>query len=434
MDINAWLELPEHHTVIINDSATITVKELTRRVACVQAELMSNQVKSCALYCSDTSLFLSVFLACACSGVDIVLPANTTAEFIKNLDVDWLVGDFADSQTFDFDASKNSYPEIMSVNSKVVVYTSGSTGAPKRIPRDIRQLTIEVEALQLTWGGQFEQAIFVSTVSHQHIYGLLFKLLWPLLSGQMLWHKIVPFEESLDELMLRFKSIVLVSSPAFLKRINDVHSIDGTHLTIFSSGGVLTNEKQKQAENKLLAKIVQVYGSSETGGIAHRVLDKSWQLLKSVDYRIQDQVLWVKSPYCYVNEWLCTHDRVELIDSGFELRGREDHIVKIEEKRISLMQVEQQLIQSSLIDDVVVFSMENNRQFLAALIQLNAQGQCLLESNGRLRLKNKIKQELQHKLEVLAIPRQIRFTDKPLENSQGKRVRADLLMRFYEIS
>ena len=52
-------------------------------------------------------------------------------------------------------------------------YTSGSTGQPKKIPRSLQQLFNEVCGLDASFDLP-EQAIAIATVSHQHIYGLLF--------------------------------------------------------------------------------------------------------------------------------------------------------------------------------------------------------------------------------------------------------------------
>jgi|GEM_PF-5286675 len=59
---------------------------------------------------------------------------------------------------------------------ELVVFTSGSTGAPSAIGKRLRQLIREVDALQAAFGAQLEGAQVHGTVSHQHIYGLLFRV------------------------------------------------------------------------------------------------------------------------------------------------------------------------------------------------------------------------------------------------------------------
>ncbi len=416
--------------LICGGNKNLTNLDIFHRVAFVQNKMLQSEIKSCALFTDETDLFVTVFLACACTGVELILPANNTEELIQAVEADWHVGDLPDSQLFDLAEVKSSAPKHLSDGFEVVVFTSGSTGQPKRISRNIGQLLAEVSVLHATWSINQPATVFAATVSHQHIYGLLFKILWPLLGGYKIWHKIIPFEEALDGLLDKFQHVVLISSPAFLKRIHDQHPHQNQFKQVFSSGGFLSQEQQQQAEIKLDTRITQVYGSSETGGIAHRQLNQSWQPLNQVEVQVRAGLLWVKSPFCFQHDWLCTEDLVTFNDQGFELMGRNDRIVKIEEKRISLQQVERLMVDLEWIEDAAVIIQEDGRQYLAALIVLNTSGQQQLDHIGPLKLKHVIKQQLDQQLENVAIPRRISFTSDPLENSQGKRTVADLLRRL----
>ncbi len=428
--INQWHNYPHDHLVVCGGEQDLTVADLSRQVAVVQQAFMDAEVASCALFTNDTHVFLVMLLACACSGVDVVLPANNTPDFIAALEVDWLLGDFAEAQEIDLLAPHNHQLQISNHDINVDVFTSGSTGAAKRIRRKISQLIKEVRVINRTWGEDASNVLFVATVSHQHIYGLLFKVLWPLLSRNQLWYAMLAFEELIGTLTERFERLVLISSPAFLKRVYDQHTTQGRLLQVFSSGGVLVDDVQRMAESKLAAPITQVYGSSETGGIAYRQLNQLWQLLDAVQVQIKAGVLWVKSPYCHDRDWQCTHDRVTACDSGFELLGRSDRIVKLEEKRISLMRVEQHMLAHAGIKDVAVLLMEQQRQYLAAVVVLNELGWRLYEELGPVKMKQMIRADMQAVLEPVAIPRQIRFTNQELENTQGKRIDADLMAYF----
>jgi acyl-CoA synthetase (AMP-forming)/AMP-acid ligase II len=65
----------------------------------------------------------------------------------------------------------------------LVLYTSGTTGTPQAIPKKLAQLAREVATLESAFGALLGSGEIVGTVSHQHIYGLLFRVLWPLASG-----------------------------------------------------------------------------------------------------------------------------------------------------------------------------------------------------------------------------------------------------------
>ncbi len=71
-------------------------------------------------------------------------------------------------------------------DTQLVIFTSGSSGDPKPIFKSYRELLNELNTLEDAFGGRLDGALFAGTVSHQHIYGLLFRLLWPLAAGRTL--------------------------------------------------------------------------------------------------------------------------------------------------------------------------------------------------------------------------------------------------------
>lgn len=433
LSLGAWFNHMPEQVVIKQAQTDLTRLDVLHRVALIQANMQKHEVKSCVLYTSDTTLFVATFLACACTGVELILPANNSEDFIQFIEADWFVGDWPEAELIDFTNLQTLTPQHIGAGFEVSVFTSGSTGEPKRINRSIEQLLSEVNTLHTTFAGSDlskKGVVFAATVSHQHIYGLLFKILWPLLTSQIIWHKLIAFEESLEEILSQFKRVALISSPAFLKRIHSQVQHQGQLLKVYSSGGLLTDEQQQLAEAQLNSTITQVYGSSETGGIAFRNFKQKWQLFNHVEAQIKNKLLWVNSPYCYQSGWLCTHDKIKVSDEGFELLGRIDRIVKIEEKRVSLNQVEKLLRDHPYISDAAVIKLENSRQYLGAVIVLNKTDQQQLERLGPLKLKQHIKQHLATQLDAVAIPRKIVFTTEHLENTQGKRIMADIERRL----
>src|SRR5262249_49086372 len=118
---------------------------------------------------------------------------------------------------------------------------------------------------------------------------------------------------------------------------------------VFSSGGPLPPEAADATLALLGAAPVEVYGSSETGGVAWRQRARhgdTWQPLPGIEFRVDGGELAVRSPHLPELEWFHTAARATLAADGmdgFELHGRADRIVKIEEKRVSLTALEQRL-------------------------------------------------------------------------------------------
>ncbi len=421
MNSDQWMTYGDDHVVVTNNTADITVAQLKSHVASIQSCLSDNDIRSCAIFTEDTTLFIAAFLACVYTGVEVVLPANTAPQFVAKLDVDGWIGDFPQALAVDLLSLQMAEPRLLAKDSTVSLFTSGSTGEPKRIKRRLSQLLLEVSMLEQVWGQGLSFDRVGATVSHQHIYGLLFKILWPLLRGTTIVGPIIPYESSLSQYLKNDQTLLLVASPAFLKRVCNEHQHHGKLCQVISAGGMLPSEQHAQAANLLQASITQVYGSSETGGMASRGSKGQWQWLPGVASKVEDGVLWVQSPYCYQDGWHCTQDAIELNGDGFELLGRIDRIVKIEEFRVALSQVESALMHSDWIADAAVIKLSNNRQFLAAAVQLSESGRQELDRNGEVHLKNQIKQDLLTHLDKKAIPKRMRFIDEALENSQGKR-------------
>jgi len=274
----------------------------------------------------------------------------------------------------------------------------------------------------------------VATVSHQHIYGLLFKVLWALCAGRPVHAGSAFFPEDLQR-MAGNRPWLLLSSPAHLKRLPEqATQPDARQLrAIFSSGGPLPAEAACDAARLLGQRPLEIYGSSETGGIAWRQPDSDllqrrehWQAMPGVSVRLgAEGELEVRSPHLPDSGWFSMADRAVLMEdipAAFELRGRSDRIVKLEEKRISLTRIEQLLAASPLVEEVrvIVHQGRRARQFIAAFVVPTAQGQALLVAQGKLALNAALKTALAGAIEAIALPRLWRYLEALPVNSQGK--------------
>jgi acyl-coenzyme A synthetase/AMP-(fatty) acid ligase len=192
---------------------------------------------------------------------------------------------------------------------------------------------------------------------------------------------------------------------------------------------------------------VEIYGSSETGGIAWRQRSvgsdsgehEAWTAMPQIALRISDNAhLEVCSPHLFDQSWYVTSDWVALISqSRFHLKGRSDRIVKIEEKRISLERIEQTLLASSLVDQVKTMVNHDphnqfHRSYVAAVVILTEEGRNFLLLQGRLALNNFLKNTLAGVVESLAVPRKWRYVDQFPMDQQGKVTQALLITLFKE--
>jgi acyl-coenzyme A synthetase/AMP-(fatty) acid ligase len=206
---------------------------------------------------------------------------------------------------------------------------------------------------------------------------------------------------------------------------------------IFSSGGPLARETALAYRHKLGLSPTEVLGSTETGGVAWRRQNREceglWQKFPDVSLRANKDsgALEVKSPFCFTDDWYAMGDKVEIVsEKQFRLSGRLDRIVKLEEKRISLDNMEQTLEQSPDIEYAKIIDIPGKRTVLGVVAVLSPKGAQRLEQEGRRDFANSMKQYLSQYFERVTLPRKWRYVEEFPYNAQGKLTRQALLALF----
>jgi len=445
-------ELPEQRQqrpFAWRDGKPLSHAWLAAEVAAWRRLLSAHAGSRFALYSSDAAAFACILLGAWQAGKTVYLPGDVLPATCASLGtlVDGYLGDFppqcapltdAALTAAEAGGARPAFQALQPDFPGLVIYTSGSTGEPQAVPKFLSQLAAEVATLELLFGGRMGNADVVATVSHQHIYGLLFKVLWPLAAGRAMHARQLDYLEEFQP-QPGAKPVVLVSSPAHLKRLPAAFSAGqaAAICTIFSSGGPLPPEVAAAAGHALGSVPVEVYGSSETGGVAWRQrragTDDSWQVMPAVAWRVAaDDVLEIRSPHLPDAGWHALADQVQAVDrQHFRLKGRVDRIVKVEEKRISLDALERQLTTMAQVADARVLLVDQpesqQRQRIAAFVVLSATGADILAAQGKLALNRLLRDGMAHAVEAIALPRSWRYLDALPVNAQGKTTRADLL-------
>lgn len=308
---------------------------------------------------------------------------------------------------------------------EMVMYTSGTTGEPKAVYKQFLQFENELFELVKVFGNDWLNRKVYSTVNHHHIYGLLFTALLPIATGLPFRRHRIDFPSELAN--VAGEAAVIASSPAFLKRLSaeaDKAIEFKCPPIIYSSGGPLPEEVARKACELTSYWPMEIYGSTETGGIAYRQSKNGpvWTPFEVCKMSLAENgCLNIKSSYILEAEGFTTGDLVELYDDGrFLLKGRSDSIVKIEEKRISLPEVEMRLKQTGLVQDVRVVPMVGKRQYLAAAIVLNGAGREKFAGSTKLAINNFFHDYLLKFIENTVSPKKWRYLEELPQNTEGK--------------
>ena len=330
--------------------------------------------------------------------------------------------------------------------------TSGSTGPGKAVPKALRHLDREIAALESLFGQRLgADARVFATVSHQHLYGLLIRVLWPLAAGRAFCAETYLHTEELFPRMREASSFALATTPVHLRRMQADAELSGLRdaaRAIFSSGGPLDETVARALAEQLGQAPIEIFGSTETGGVAWR---EQTRARGSADFRAFPEVelelagdpglegqLVVRSPYASLGhasaerddvQQTLMGDRAELLGGGrFRLLGRADRIVKIGEKRLALPEMESALRAHPFVADaaLVPFELIGDAR-VGAVVALSEAGQALLDAQGRRALGAALAEHLAGYWDRVLLPRAWRYVAELPRDAQGKTSQAALI-------
>ncbi len=417
--------------------------------------------KKWILHCDDSWAFLCTFMALLQCDKTPLISVNISPSFVdeirtKDPDIRFLTdkievegvkiknADFipsifsgSDDDSLLSETEINEIPKIDRDAAKIIMYTSGSTGKPKEVVHTLTEFELDMEYIAGRWFDEFHKRKFVYTVNHHHIYGLLFMIMLPFFVGVPFRRKRIEFPGEFE--FLDDESYSIISVPAFLKRTNAER--EGKKLSlkdpwVFTSGGAVSPELAKETTEIFGVCPIEGYGSTETGGIAYRQQSKDglvWEPIKTAKIWADkdDGCLTIISPYITDPAGFKTGDLVEIYGDGrFLLKGRIDSIVKIEEKRISVTEVENRLFQTGLVLDCSVVPMSGRRQYLAAAVVLNGEGKKKFEGTEKYLVNRYFHDALLQYFENVVIPKKWRFMDKIPCDIQGKKHKDEIQSLF----
>lgn len=388
-----------------------------------------------ALYFDDSYDFAAALYGAWHAGKQVFLPGDAQPATLQRLlpEVDGCAGALPGALR-PVAGAKPALAPLDPRTTGLCVYTSGSSGEPLAIHKRLDQLDAEIHHQQLVFGERVDTggpARVYGTVSHQHIYGLLFCTLWPLAAGRPFVAERLVYPEEMAA-RLAEGGCILVSSPAHLRRLPealDWQPARSRLRAVYSSGGPLPPEAAQASLELLGQSPIEVFGSSETGGIAWRqraVQGERWTLLPGVEWRIDDgDLLAVRSAHLPGADWWVSADRVRALPAseggGFAMLGRADRIAKIEEKRVSLTAVEAALAACSEVEEarVLVLGHEGSQRLAAAVVPSQS-GWALLQRDGKRALNERLRAVLLQTVERVALPRSWRYLHALPVNAQGK--------------
>lgn len=438
----------DNRAYCISDTGTRSRRDFALAVAGWKAAVQKSGAQSVALYFSEIFDSAAALFGCWAAGVRAVLPADTSQALLERLqdEVQAVAGEFPDACPIPRIrpcAADSACRDILDASRPLVaLFTSGSTGSPTMVVKRLSQLFCEVESIHCRGHGQekelTDKTVIFSTVSQQHIYGLLFALLWPLRSARAVWHTRILYPEELLEYVCRVDEAAWIASPAHLNRLPE-HPLwrkaRPILRAVYSSGGPLSDDGFRSTLAHTGLSPIELLGSSESGGIAWRkraldedgaIVNTGYRALPFTQWKAVNSLLTIKSPQLSTDDWETTADMIAVNPDGetFTLLGRADRIVKVEGKRVSLKTIENALLCTGLVSEARAFTRKVTAESLSERIAVAAvstpEGSRVLLREGKRALVERLRVELLKHIERVCLPRQWRFSWALPQNAMGK--------------
>jgi acyl-coenzyme A synthetase/AMP-(fatty) acid ligase len=237
-------------------------------------------------------------------------------------------------------------PQIPQQQVAAMVFTSGSTGTPLPYKKTWGRLTRCVRDGATRLGLLDGRAhTLIGTVPAQHMYGLESTVLLALQSGNAFAAE-RPFypADICASISAAPRPRALVTTPIHLRTLLaagiDLPPLD----LIVSATAPLSQELAREAEDKFKTRLLEIYGSTETGQIAtRRTADTAvWRLWPGVRLRTDHGQAYAEGGHLEQSTPMC--DVLEITgDDEFLLHGRTADLVNIAGKRSSFGYLNAQL-------------------------------------------------------------------------------------------
>lgn len=400
-----------------------------------RAERLARQLPDCPLvinYCERRDAFALALLAFWIRGQTALFPADRAEHTFKTLHAEHpdLYSLSDGDLPFDNPVNIRIDPDELSAGGRpdtvpediawrhlaAKVYTSGSTGKPSVNEKTWGMLVTGGKAIpKMLLLDELRQGSVVATVPSQHMYGFETTIM-NVLQGGFSAHVERPvypadIARCLDDVP---EPRVLVTTPVHLRALVE----SGTSLPgvdrVISATAPLSAELASAAEDRLGAQVWEIYGFTEAGSVGGRrtVASQDWTLREDFAARSEDGKQFVDWDAFGVR--IPFPDVVQILDTGhIRLQGRAQDQVNIAGKRASLSGLSAQLVAIDGVQDGVFWLPAEDSGMgvvsrLVAFVVAPGVGE------------QKVRSELQNRLDTAFMPRSIVFVDALPRNMTGK--------------
>lgn len=303
-----------------------------------------------------------------------------------------------------------------SKNWKITLFTSGTTGIPKKVSHDFKAITRFVKVSERNkksvWGFAYNPThmagiqvffqAFLNGCSTIRLFGLNTSNIYSEIKNNNITH--------------------ISATPTFYRLLMPC-SETFSSVERITSGGEKFNKSTFKKLNEIFpnAKTTNVYASTEAGSLfasqddVFSVLQEYEHLIRIVNNELTINSSLIGSTGINIDEWYNTGDVIEIITQEplkFRFLNRKSEMINVGGYKVNPLEVEEAILALSSINNVRVYSKTNS--VLGNIIC------CEVVTNNSQITEQSIRTFLQSRIQEFKIPRIIRFVEKLSTTRTGK--------------
>ena len=304
-----------------------------------------------------------------------------------------------------------------------LVFTSGSTGLPVAHKKTWGKLIINVQSegkrLGVVPGSGYT---IIGTVPPQHMYGFESTVLIAMQNA-------CAFESSKPFYPADIERVVgntprpraLITTPFHLRALLAELESPTTVDLLVSATAPLAVSLAVLAEQKMAEKLLEIYGSTETGQLATRRTSETydWTPFEGIQISQKDDLFFASGNQ--VEGSVVINDKLELKNNNFILHGRTVDMVNIAGKSTTLGYLNHQLLSIPNVEDGAFFTQSEKNEGIGNTSRLAAVVVAPLHTLESLQAA------LRKKIEPAFLPRPLKLVQSLPRNATGKLPHAELL-------
>lgn len=362
--------------------------------------------------------------------------AKDVTPLLADAEARWLADLHTEEPRFTAVSGEGSHPLLGELRQSgaagFIIFSSGSTGAPKAILHDLGRFLSAYEKARKPFAT-------LAFLLFDHIAGLD-TLFYTLHAGGSLVLVADRSPATVCAAIERWSAEVLPASPSFLKLLclsaaGADFDLGSLRIVTYGSEPMDAATLSRLAEMLPHASLRQKYGASEFGAPRARTRDGDGLWLRldggDVGVRIEDGLLWLHAPTTmlgYLNAeppamrdgWICTGDSVETDGPWLRIIGRASEMINVGGEKVYPSEVEAAIKELDSVAEVAVAGEAHPilGQIVTAMIRPAA------TDADRAGLRTSIRSHCLKRLDRFKVPAKIGFTSGALINERQKTIRS----------